>query len=150
VGEYVVTLVPEEGGEYDEEHLGIFTREPDGFRYVTTVRGESGWTAETGTPLGVGLFEDTRPPEIGPPRFEPGNRPRLFFLARDAGAGILCDDVQVLVDGTPWVHELDDETGDVVAYPGAAPESGASGTVDVRVVDRCGNASRRQTNVVFP
>ncbi|MGQ0722452.1 MAG: hypothetical protein ACT4PE_12900 [Candidatus Eiseniibacteriota bacterium] len=150
VGEYVVTLVPEQGRGFDEQHLGVFARDPDGFHYLTTIRGENGWTAETGTPLGVGLFEDTQAPEIGPPRFEPGDRPRLFFLARDAGAGILCDDVQVLVDGTPWVHELDDETGDVVAYPGAAPESGASGTVDVRVVDRCGNASRRQTTVVFP
>jgi hypothetical protein len=150
VGEYVVTLVPERVDGFDAEHLGVFTREPDGLSYATTVRGESGWTAETGTPLGVGLFEDTRPPEIGPPRLEPGAPLRLFFLARDAGAGILCDDVEVLVDGAPWVHELDDETGDVVAYPAAAPESGASGTVDVRVVDRCGNASHRRTTVVFP
>jgi hypothetical protein len=151
VGEYELTLLPDRADGFDATRTGVFVRGSSGLSWVSSARGESGWTARTGTPFGVGLFEDRQAPEIGPPRVEQSEgRTRLLFLARDRGAGVDCDDVEVLVGGVPWVHELDDETGDVVAYPAVRPSSGATVPVDVRVVDRCGNVSRRKASVVFP
>jgi hypothetical protein len=96
----------------------------------------------------MGLFEDVTPPSLGKPRFEEHHgRAGITFRAEDRGAGIACDGVEVRLDGAPLLHELDDETGDVIAYPPAAAVAGAQ--VEIRAVDRCGNESRWAGRVSF-
>jgi hypothetical protein len=144
-----VTLRARDGAS--SEHAAMFVRDGERLRYVDTERRAGGsWVARTRTPLAFGLFEDTVPPRVGPPRFEKdGERWTLTFAAKDEGAGIACDEVEVFLDGVPLVHELDDETGDVVAYP-RNPVAGVESAFEARVVDRCGNASVRQARVKLP
>ena len=77
-------------------------------------------------------------------------RVHLTFLAEDKGCGIDCSDVEVRFEGQSLIHELDDETGEVVAYPRLAAERGAGGTFELIAVDRCGNSSRRVETVRLP
>lgn len=135
----------------DPSHVGLFVQDGDRFRYIGGDRAPGGgWSAESRSLLGVGLFEDRAAPVLGPVRLERHHgRWNLRFLAKDAGAGIDCDDVEVRLDGVPIVHELDDETGDVVAYPGDR-ESGQAGTFELRAMDRCGNVSQHISTVRFP
>jgi hypothetical protein len=147
---YDVTLRPAPGMELDPERVGIFVRGADGLRYIDSVREEGGWTAAARTLLGIGLFEDVTPPSLGEPRFEERHgRAGITFRAEDRGAGIACDGVEVRLDGAPVLHELDDETGDVIAYPPAAAAGAAGGRVEIRAVDRCGNESRWAGRVSF-
>jgi len=149
-GAYEVTLRVPAGMERNDERVGIFVRGTGGLRYVDSVREDGGLTATTRTLLGLGLFEDVTPPSLGKPHLEERHgRAGLTFQAEDQGAGIACDDVEVLFDGAPVLHELDDETGDVIAYPPLAPAAGAGGRVEIRVVDRCGNESRWAGRVSF-
>lgn len=149
---WTITLRPEETPEVPSR-VGIFVQDGTGFRYIGGERTGSGdvWTTETRTLLGVCLLEDVKPPALGAPRLEERHgRVRLLFRADDPGSGIDCDAVEVLFDGSPIVHELDDETGDVVAYPGVSAESGSGGEFEMRATDRCGNASRRVETVRMP
>ncbi len=146
-----VSLAPEVEPEMPER-VGIFVQQRGRLRYIGGEDAEDGarWSTESRTLLGVGLFEDTRPPVLGDPRLEVRyGRTRLLFHAEDAGSGIDCDDVEVLFEGAPIVHELDDETGDVVAYPPTGREPGAGGTFEMRATDRCGNAARRVEKVTL-
>jgi hypothetical protein len=132
--------------------VGIFVQERGRFRYIGGRDAQDGarWSTDSRTLLGVGLFEDARPPTLGAPRLEVRHgRTRLLFHADDSGSGIDCDDVEVLFDGRPIVHELDDETGDVVAYPPLPTTAGGGGTFEMRVLDRCGNAARRVERVTL-
>jgi hypothetical protein len=147
---YRITLRPEPGVQFDERRLGIFVLERGGLRYIGTTR-DQGWTAESRTRFGIGLFEDTAPPVIEPLHLEVRDgRLQLVFRAADRESGLGCDDVEVFFDGHPILHELDDETGEVTAYPPLAPRSGASGAFEVRAVDRCGNAASRVETVTLP
>jgi hypothetical protein len=140
-------VTPDSGG------VGIFVQTDDRFRYIggEAAPDGAGWVATARTPLPVGLFEDRVPPTLGEPRLEEWHgRPRLVFHAEDSGAGIDCDAVEVRADGVPVPHELDDETGDVVAYPPVRAVSGEGGLFEIRVVDRCGNSSHRRDEVRFP
>lgn len=147
-----VTLTPAEE-TFDATRVGIFVQDGARFRYIGGERSADGsaWSTESRTLLGVGLFEDVRPPTLGAARLEERyGRLRLLFRAEDLGAGIDCDDVEVLFDGAPIAHELDDETGDVVAFPPAGVLSAREGTFELRATDRCGNASRRVETVRLP
>jgi hypothetical protein len=147
--DYDVSIQPAAGD--DGDHRGIFVQEPGGLRYIDTVRSDGRWTAGSSSLLGLGLFEDVAAPVLGEFRLgESHGRVHLTFRAEDLGAGIDCDGVVVLCDDAPILHELDDETGDVVAYPPVSAESGAQARVDVRVTDRCGNTVRRVETVTFP
>jgi len=147
---YEVTLRVPPGMERNDDRVGIFVREPGSLRYIDSVRENGGLTGTARTLLGLGLFEDVTPPSLGEPHLEERNgRAGITFRAEDRGAGIACDDVEVRFDGAPVLHELDDETGDVIAYPPLAPEPGAGGEVEVRAVDRCGNESRWAGRVSF-
>ncbi|MBZ0268322.1 hypothetical protein K8I85_09205, partial [bacterium] len=134
------------------DHVGIFVQDGDRFRYIGGEPTDDGaWRASSRSLLGVGLFEDVTPPTLGRPRVEKRfDVVQLFFLAEDAGSGIDCDAVEVFVDGEPVVHELDDETGDVVATPTEAPARGSGLAVEIRATDRCGNTSRREETVRVP
>jgi len=151
-GPFEVEIAANGAVEHDPGHLGIFVQEPDGFRYIGGDAGEGGGrVAETRTPLGIGLFEDVTPPVLGEPRLEKRHgRVELTFLAEDKGCGIDCSDVEVLFEGRPVLYELDDETGEVVAYPRLLAEPGAGGRFEMRAVDRCGNSSRRVETVRLP
>ena len=147
---WTTTLHPAEDAE-DPSRVGIFVRDGGRFRYIGGERSaDGGWSIEVRTLLGLGLFEDRQAPTLGPPRLEQRHgRLCLLFLAEDAGSGIDCDAVEVFFAGAPIVHELDDETGDVVAYPGIIPP-GSEGTFELRATDRCGNASRRVDKLRTP
>jgi hypothetical protein len=136
----------------DPARLAVFVQEPDDLRYIGNEAREGGGRAATArTPLGIGLFEDVTPPVLGEPRLEERDgRVQLAFLAKDEGCGIDCDAVEVRFEGRSLVHELDDETGDVVAYPRLLAEPGAGGTFEMVAVDRCGNSSRRVEAVRLP
>jgi hypothetical protein len=147
---WTLTLHPAQDARRPE-HAGIFVQDGDRFRYIggEAVEG-GGLSADSRSLLGTGLFEDVQAPALGPARLEMRyGRLSLLFRAEDGGAGIDCDGVEVLLDGEGIVHEVDDETGDVVAYPPARP-SGATGRFELRAVDRCGNASRRVETMRFP
>lgn len=147
---YSVTLRAAPGLELREDRAGIFVRETDGMRYIDSVREDGGWTAEARTLLGIGLFEDTTPPSLGEPHLEERNgRAGIGFRAEDRGAGIACDGIEVRFEGARILHELDDETGDVVAYPPVPAEPGAGGQVEILAVDRCGNETRWAGRVSF-
>ncbi|NNE42593.1 MAG: hypothetical protein HKN12_00155, partial [Gemmatimonadetes bacterium] len=148
--EFAVTLQPEPGVEFDPARLGIFVQGSKGLRYIGTTRDE-GWTAKTRTRFGIGLFEDKSPPRIGQLSLETRHgRTTLTFRAGDSESGLNCDDLEVFFDGRPILYELDDETGDVLAYPPLSATAGAGGHFEVRVTDRCGNTSTRSETVAFP
>lgn len=138
--------------DVDRDHVGIFVQDGARFRYIGGERTDDGaWRATSRSLLGAGLFEDVTPPLIGASRLERRfGVLQLFFHAEDGGAGIDCDGVDVFLDGQPLVHELDDETGDVVATPAGAPARGSELKVEIRATDRCGNASRREETVRVP
>jgi hypothetical protein len=147
---YEVTLRVPPGMERNDDRVGMFVRTSGGLRYIDSVREDDGFAATARTLLGLGLFEDVTPPSLEQPQLEERHgRAGLTFRAEDRGAGIGCDDVDVRFDGAPVLHELDDETGDVIAYPPLAPEAGAGGEVEIRVRDRCGNESRWAGRVSF-
>jgi hypothetical protein len=135
-----------------EDRVGIFVQDGARFRYIGGRRTADGaWSASSRSLLGAGLFEDVTPPTLGTPRLEERFGVfQLFFLAEDAGSGIDCDGVEVFLDGVPVVHELDDETGDVVATPAGTPARGSRLAVEIRATDRCGNESRREEAVRVP
>jgi hypothetical protein len=149
---FAVELWPDESVEHNADRLGIFVQEPAGFRYLGGDAGEGGGrVVETRTPLGIGLFEDVTAPVLGEPRLEDRHgRVRLTFLAEDDGCGIDCADVEVLFEGRSLLYELDDETGEVIAYPRLLAESGAGGRFEMRAVDRCGNSAKRVETVRLP
>lgn len=150
-GDYSITLAAPPGADFDPARVAIFVQEGDDMRYIDTTRESDGWVARTRTLLGTGLFEDTVPPVLGAPRLEEQHgRVGLHFRAEDKGSGLGCDGVEVLFEGRPILHELDDETGEVVAYPPLERASGAGGVFEMRVTDRCGNAARRVETVSFP
>jgi hypothetical protein len=148
---YEVELVPDVA-DFDPDRLGIFVHEPDGFRYIGgEARKGGGRVTETRTPLGIGLFEDVTAPVLGEPRLgERHGRVRLTFLAEDDGCGIDCSDVEILFEGRSLLYELDDETGDVIAFPEFLAEPGAGGRFEIRATDRCGNTSQRVETVRLP
>jgi hypothetical protein len=149
-GPYRATLRRPPGLEADDDRVGVFVRGTDGLRYIDSVREDGGWTASARTLLGLGLFEDTTPPSLGEPHLEERHgRAGISFRAEDRGAGIACDGVEVRFRGAPVLHELDDETGDVIAYPppGAATDEG--GELEIVAADRCGNESRWAGRVSF-
>jgi hypothetical protein len=150
-GGFEVEIVPNRAVA-DPERLAIFVQEPDDLRYIGSEAREGGGRAATArTPLGIGLFEDVTPPILGEPRLERRHgRVHLTFLAEDEGCGIDCSDVEVRFEGRSLIHELDDETGEVVAYPRLVAEPGAGGTFELIAVDRCGNSSRRMETVRLP
>ncbi len=147
--EFDVFLRPERPHP-DAAHVGVFVQEGSTFRYIggTKDAARGGWSARARTALPIGLFEDRAAPSVGAPKLDTrAGAVRLYFSARDGGAGIDCSGIEVLMNGSPLAHEFDSERGDVVAYPDLPARSGAGGDVDVRVVDRCGNA-RRWTGTV--
>lgn len=149
-GRYEVTLRPAPGLDIVDDRVGIFVRGSDGLRYIDSVREDGAWTAAARTLLGLGLFEDTTPPSLGEPHPEERHgRAGIAFRAEDRGAGIACDDVEVRFRGARVLHELDDETGEVIAYPPPGPETGEGGELEIRAVDRCGNESRWAGRVSF-
>jgi hypothetical protein len=62
----------------------------------------------------------------------------------DEGAGVGCDGVEVFFAGVPLLTELDDETGDVIAYAPGSEATPWEATLRVVAVDRCGNRSERE------
>jgi hypothetical protein len=149
--DWSIAIRPPADSGHDPARLGIFVQENGRPRWLGADRAGDAWTASTRTVLPVGLFEDKVAPRAGEPRLEEKyGEVRLLFLAEDQGAGLDCEGVEVRLDGAPLAHELDDETGDVVALvpPGAAP--GTRGKVEIRVVDRCGNEATRTAEVRFP
>jgi hypothetical protein len=134
----------------ESAQVGIFVQEGGDFRYIGGAKdaARGGFSARTRTSFPIGLFEDRAAPSVGQPRLETrSGRVRLVFSARDGGAGIDCTGIEILMNGAPVPHEFDVERGDVVAFPDVPAREGAGGAVDVRVVDRCGNA-RRWTGTV--
>ncbi len=165
-GSYELRLEAPGVADYDPARVAVFVQENGRFRYLGGERVSDGasqplssgpgtdsrvWTADMRTLLPVGLFEDVTAPTLGDPRLEERfGRASLLFLAKDEGAGLGCDAVEVFLDGTPILVELDDETGDVVAYPPLPLEPGQGGVFEIRASDRCGNTTRRTDEVRFP
>jgi len=137
-------------GDEPFDHAAIFVQDGDRLRYTSTERRVASWVARTSTPLPFGLYEDRVAPRLGALRFETREGHQLLvFSAADEGAGVDCSAVEVFLDGNPLVHELDDETGEVVAVP----ESVVPGTeygFEIRVLDRCGNLAMREGRVRAP
>jgi hypothetical protein len=153
-GDWVIRLGADAEADVDPERVALFVQEPDRFRYIGGERDGGAdpgrWIASARTVLPVGLFEDAVPPVLGAPRLEERyGHVELLFSAEDLGAGLDCEAVEVLFDGEPIPHELDDETGDVVASPPIAAEAGAGGVFEIRAVDRCGNPARRVDTLRF-
>jgi hypothetical protein len=149
-GAYRIRLTAESPADSAVAHAGIFVQEPGGFRYIGGERDAElgGWVAETRTPLPVGLYDDPVAPRISQPRLRlRDDRTVLRFRVEDEGAGVDCDGIQVLCAGVPILNELDDETGDVVAYPPFAPGERKEALFILRVTDRCGNRAERTETV---
>ena len=149
--EWTVEIRSPADSGHDPARMGIFVQENGRPRWLGADRAGDGWTASARTVLPVGLFEDVVPPRLGEPRLEEKyGEVRLLFLAEDRGAGLDCDAVEVRLDGTPLAHELDDETGDVVALVPLPAKPGEGGVFTLRAVDRCGNAATRTVEVRVP
>lgn len=151
--DYEALLRPSASAKKSSGRVGVFVQSGDRFQYIGGRADEArgGWTARTRTPLPFGLFEDRGAPVIGTPRLElRSGRPCLVFRVTEAGSGFDCDGIEVLHEGAKVPNELDEERGDVCAYPELSAERGASGTFEIRATDRCGNASRRTETVRLP
>ena len=151
-GDYEALLHPPPG-EARAEHVGVFVQSGQEFQYIggheDAARGA--WTVRTRTLLPFGLFEDRAAPVIGTPRFQARSGRECFvFHVTEQGSGLDCDGVEVLLNGSPIANELDEERGEVCAYPARPEKRGASGQLEIRVTDRCGNTSRRTETVRLP
>jgi hypothetical protein len=142
-GDYEVLLRPERAPG-STERVAVFAQDGDRFRYIGGREDpdRGGWVARVRTSSPLGLFEDVEPPRLGPPSLAPsGEGVRLLFGVRDPGSGLDCDGIEVLLDGRPVPHELDEERGEVRGFPDVGAARDALPAVEIRATDRCGNVA---------
>jgi len=140
--------------EYEPDRVGVFVKEHNRYRYIGGEADASSavYVAQARTPLPMGLFEDRVAPRLDEAHLELTEDGHVLLRVRaaDGGAGIDCEDVQIVQNGEPLLLEFDDETGDVLAWANVEARSGAEGTFEIQVMDRCGNETRRVDVVRLP
>jgi hypothetical protein len=133
-------IPPDFSGRRDA--LAVYVHTGSSFRYLGGGKAKEVFTGETQRPSAFGLFEDLAPPSIGKGRIvRRGRESRIELRVRDGGAGIECDDIQVLASGRRLLHEFDTETALLSAMLTEAPSAGTSIEVRIDAADRVGNSS---------
>lgn len=143
-GSYKIEARPPQDFAGPRKALAVYVHVGSGFRYIGGAVGEGSelFSGETQRPSAVGLFEDSKPPTFGKARIvRRGRESRIELRVRDGGAGIECDDIQVLASGRRLLHEYDSETTLVSAILPSAPSAGTSIEVRIDAADRVGNSS---------
>ncbi|HET9886572.1 MAG TPA: M23 family metallopeptidase, partial [bacterium] len=146
-GSYKIEARPPSSSSGRRELLALYVHTGGYFRYIGGAEGKELFSGSTQWPTAFGLFEDSKPPTFGQGRIvRRGRERRIELRVRDGGAGLECDDIQVLVNGRRLLHEYDSETTLVSAILTSAPSAGSSIQVRIDATDRVGNsASSTQT-----
>jgi len=141
-GSYKIEAHPPSNFSGRRELLALYVHTGGYFRYIGGAEGKELFSGETQWATAFGLFEDSKPPTFGRGRVvRRGRETRIELRVRDGGAGLECDDIQVLANGRRLLHEYDSETTLISAILSNAPSPGASIQVRIDATDRVGNSS---------